>query len=78
MPRAAARHVIAPRLVRLPDAARYVSMGETKFCELVKAGVFPPGVPVGAMRLWDVRRLDQCIDRLFDEVADDPYAEVVA
>lgn len=51
MPRAAARHVIAPRLVRLPDAARYVSMGETKFCELVKAGVFPPGVPVGAMRI---------------------------
>ncbi len=78
MPRASARNAIEPRLLRLPEAARYAGMGETKFNELVKAGVFPPGVPVGSMRLWDIRRLDQCIDRLFDTAPDDPYAEVIA
>lgn len=78
MPRAAAKTEIEPRLLRQPDAARYVGMSESKFCELVKRDVFPQGVQIDSIRLWDRVKLDRRIDRLFDEAGFDPFSEVKA
>jgi predicted DNA-binding transcriptional regulator AlpA len=69
---------IAPRGLRLPDAAAYVGMGQTKFMELVKAGRLPNSTKIDNVTLWDKKALDRALDEIFDSAQDDPYARVEA
>ncbi|MCA0404904.1 MAG: XRE family transcriptional regulator [Proteobacteria bacterium] len=52
------------RGLRLPDAAGYFSMSESKFLELVAAKRAPAGFTVDRMRIWDIRDLDAAFDAL--------------
>lgn len=55
---------IAPRLVDEETAAHYLGRGRTKFREQVKAGQLPAASDRnGNVELWDLRRLDQYVDR---------------
>lgn len=77
MARARIEHTIEPRGLRLPDAAAYVGMGETKFLQLVDAGRMPSARKIDGMTLWDRRALDRRLDEIFDDRAEsDPYQEV--
>jgi hypothetical protein len=40
-------------------ARRHVHFGETKFRELIKAGVLPEGTEIGGKLFWDKRELDR-------------------
>lgn len=72
----------APRLMRLPEAARYVALSETKFIELVKAGRIAQGIRSkdrGRTTSWDVIDLDSYVDSLRDAVAaDDDWSGAAA
>lgn len=50
------------RLIRAADAAAYLSMAESTFCELVTLGRLPQRVYTDAGPRWDVRQLDRYAD----------------
>ncbi|RAN30666.1 helix-turn-helix transcriptional regulator [Hyphomonas pacifica] len=58
------RHTFPPRLLKAPDAAGYLGMGETKFQELVRDGRIQGPREVDGLVLWDVRDLDDFVDSL--------------
>lgn len=70
--------IIEPRGLRLPDAAAYVGMGQTKFLELVKVGKFPEAKKIDGLTIWDRKALDRAMDEIFESAAHDPYANVEA
>ena len=76
MRRARLDTTIAPRGLRLPDAAAYVGMGETKFTQLVESGFLPPARKIDGIRLWDRRALDRRLDEIFDTPQSDPHERV--
>jgi predicted DNA-binding transcriptional regulator AlpA len=55
---------LAPRLIGREAAAAYVSIGVTKFDELVKDGRMPKPRRIDGRKVWDVRQLDAAADRL--------------
>lgn len=59
-----------PRLLRLPRAAAYCDVGETKFLEWVQRGIMPPPTKLDGCTLWDRERLDMAIDALSDRMND--------
>lgn len=78
MIRRALSPAIEPRGLRLPDAAAYVGMGQTKFLELVKGGKLPKASKIDGLTIWDRKALDRVMDEIFDSAQDDPYAHVEA
>ena len=65
-----------PRMMRAPEAARYVALSESKFHELVKAGRIAEPLRSeqrGRVVAWDVNDLDSYVDSLRDaaEAAND-------
>lgn len=64
MPAAPALLETPVRGLRLPEAARYVGIGQTKFLSLIGEKRMPGGFLIGGARVWDVRDLDQAFDRL--------------
>lgn len=70
MPRHPPDPVIEPRGMRLPNAAAYVGISQTKFLDLVQRGVFPSAKKIDSISLWDRRALDRALDAIFEE---EPY-----
>lgn len=67
------------RGLRLPAAAQYIGVGETKFLEWVSEGVMPKPIRRDGVVLWDIRALDVAFDRLAPdpEEEEDTWADVV-
>jgi hypothetical protein len=55
------------------EAALYVGVGTTHFDKLVDEAIMPKGIKVLGRVIWDIRQLDQAMDRLF-ELEVDPFA----
>jgi predicted DNA-binding transcriptional regulator AlpA len=53
-----------PRLMKRPEAARYIGVSESTFDRLVEDGDVPPGKPQRGCVTWDIRDLDAYADRL--------------
>lgn len=75
MTRPAPKSPIEPRGLRADDAALYVGVGRTKFLDWVREKRMPAPARIDGVVLWDIRRLDACLDEIFAAV-DDPYARV--
>lgn len=60
---ARARHFV-PRFLRAPDAAYYLGLSETRFRELVRAGMIAGRVQDKGSVMWDVSSLDTYADSL--------------
>lgn len=59
---------LPPRLINRDAAAAYACVSPTTFDELVSKGKMPkPRILTDKRRAWDVRELDQAIDRLPSE-----------
>src|SRR5262249_10269272 len=54
----------APRLLKAPASARYLSMSTTKFLALVEAKRLPQPKTVDGLVLWDRIELDDAADHL--------------
>lgn len=76
MGRRPAANLIEPRGLRLPEAAAYVGVSQTKFLELVDDGRFPKPKKLDSITLWDRRTLDRTLDELFESEPHDPHADV--
>ncbi len=59
-------------VLRATEAAHYLGIGRTKFFALIKSGALPRGIRYDSLRcvVWRVSTLDQFLDRLEQEVAD--------
>ena len=53
-----------PRALRLEAACGYVSMGKTKFLELVESGRMPAPVHIDGITCWDRVDLDCAFEEL--------------
>jgi predicted DNA-binding transcriptional regulator AlpA len=51
-----------PRILRSDRAAAYLSMSESNFLELVKAGRLPKGKKLRGITFWDRLSLDAFVD----------------
>lgn len=69
MNRADHRERYAPRGLRREAAAAWVGFSPTKFDELVKEGLMPPGKKVRGCRVWDRYQLDTAFENLPDDDA---------
>lgn len=83
MPRQAALPpTLAPRLISRGAAAAYVCVSPNTFDEMVKDGRMPRAKVLGLRRhAWDVRSLDDAIDRLpteGEDAHDDSWGDVDA
>jgi excisionase family DNA binding protein len=58
------------------EAARYVGVGATKFDELVKDGRMPKPLKIDNRVIFDIRDLDEAMDRLKDSVAHSPWDRI--
>jgi predicted DNA-binding transcriptional regulator AlpA len=56
---------LLPRLLDREDAANYVGLSPNAFDQEVRAGTFPAPFPLTKIRrrLWDVKALDDALDR---------------
>jgi predicted DNA-binding transcriptional regulator AlpA len=56
---------LLPRLLDREDAASYVGLSPNAFDQEVRAGTFPAPFPLTKIRrrLWDVKALDDALDR---------------
>lgn len=61
---ARARLTFTPRLMRAPDAAKYLGMSETRFRDHVNEGRIPQPKVDGKARTWDIADLDSFADSL--------------
>jgi predicted DNA-binding transcriptional regulator AlpA len=54
-----------PRLLSQEEAAAYVGLSPNAFWQEVRAGTFPAPFPLTKIRrrLWDVKALDDAVDR---------------
>jgi hypothetical protein len=59
----------APRGLRREAAADWIGFSPTKFDELVRAGLMPPGKKVRGCRVWDRYLLDSAFENLPDDDA---------
>lgn len=59
----------APRGLRREAAADWIGFSPTKFDELVKSGLMPPGKMVRGCRVWDRYLLDIAFENLPDDDA---------
>jgi predicted DNA-binding transcriptional regulator AlpA len=64
MARIARDHSYAPRGLRLPDAARWWGVGQTKFLELVESRRAPKPRRIDGVVVWDRYELDEAFDTL--------------
>jgi predicted DNA-binding transcriptional regulator AlpA len=56
---------LRPRLIGREAAAAYIYVSPTTFDEMVDDGRMPPArILGGRRRAWDVRELDEAVDRL--------------
>lgn len=55
-----------PRLMGAQDAAAYLGLSKTTFVVRVKQHLLPAPRKIGARVLWDIRRLDEFADALFE------------
>jgi len=55
---------LAPRLVNRLAAASYIGLSATKFDELVRDGRMPKPKHIDRRRVWDIRAIDDAIDKL--------------
>ena len=63
----------------MPEAARYIGLGTTKFKELVEKKRLPKPKTVGSRKIWDRWELDTAFDALNDDAAnDDTWSDVDA
>jgi hypothetical protein len=53
-----------PRALRLPLACAYLSLGQTKFLELVEVGRLPAGIKIDGITCWDRIDLDSAFEDL--------------
>jgi predicted DNA-binding transcriptional regulator AlpA len=53
-----------PRAMRLPLACAYLSLGQTKFLQLVQTGRLPQGVKIDGITCWDRIDLDAAFEDL--------------
>ena len=53
-----------PRGLRLPVAAAYLGIGQTKFLELVESGRLPAAVHIDGITVWDRVDLDLAFEEL--------------
>jgi predicted DNA-binding transcriptional regulator AlpA len=53
-----------PRGMRGDRAAAYLGMSETTFLRLVAEKVFPPGIPIKGIVVWDRYDLDNAFENL--------------
>ena len=58
------------------EAARYVGVGATKFDELVKDGRMPKPLKIDNRVIFDIRDLDEAMDRLKQSVANSPWDRI--
>jgi predicted DNA-binding transcriptional regulator AlpA len=58
------------------EAARYVGIGATKFDELVKDGRMPKPLKIDNRVIFDIRDLDEAMDRLKQSVANSPWDRI--
>jgi predicted DNA-binding transcriptional regulator AlpA len=54
---------LQPRLLGARLAAAYVGLSCAAFLRSVAEGRYPPPLPDGRRRQWDIRALDEAIDR---------------
>jgi predicted DNA-binding transcriptional regulator AlpA len=76
-PKLADRLSYAPRLLDAERSAAYVSVGRTKFLEMVGKGVMPKPMDLDGMPRWDRHELDGAINDLKDR-RHDPKARARA
>lgn len=73
--------MLAPRLISREAAAAYLSIGTTKFDEMVRDRRMPAPKRIDGRKLWDLRQLDEAADNLptdgHDE-ADETWADIDA
>jgi predicted DNA-binding transcriptional regulator AlpA len=56
---------LPPRLITREKAAAYISVSSALFDRMVQDGLMPPPKSLGDKRkAWDIRELDEAIDRL--------------
>lgn len=59
---------ISKRCLTIDEAAEYVGLSAPSFERAIKAGVYPPALPLDragiARNVWDLRALDHALDRL--------------
>lgn len=67
-----------PRGMRLPIAAEYVGVSESKFLQMVKEGVMPKPFRTGGVTLWDLRKIDTAFDALANQDDDSIWEDVHA
>ncbi len=53
-----------PRLVVMATAAAYLGIDKSMFKLMVMSGSMPAARFVGECRLWDLRQIDEAVDRL--------------
>lgn len=74
---------LAPRLVTREGAAAYISVSPTLFDRMVQDGIMPaPKRLTDRRKAWDVRQLDEAVDRLptidAQAAADETWSDVDA
>lgn len=55
---------LAPRGINRAEAAAYVGISPVKFDQMIADGRMPRAKCIDRRRVWDVRPLDECFDRL--------------
>lgn len=55
---------VRPRLVVMATAAAYLGIDKSMFKLMVMSGSMPAARFIGACRLWDLRQIDEAVDRL--------------
>ncbi len=53
-----------PRLVVMATAAAYLGVSKGMFKLMVMSGSMPAAKFIGESRLWDLRQIDEAVDRL--------------
>jgi len=64
------------RLLTRPAAAEYLSISATHFDALVSEGVMPEPIRLGRCARWDVRALDDRIDRMAGYAATETASDI--
>jgi predicted DNA-binding transcriptional regulator AlpA len=64
------------RLLTRPAAAEYLSISASHFDDLVSQGVFPKPIKLGRAVRWDIRALDQSVDRMAGCVATKTVSDI--
>jgi predicted DNA-binding transcriptional regulator AlpA len=64
--------------MRLPVAAEYVGVSESKFIQMVKDGLMPKPFKIGGVTLWDRRKIDPAFDELSNPEVESVWDDVHA